>query len=281
MKRIVLIPLFLLLPVVASAYQVYVRDTILIACIGALGLNLLIGYAGQISTGHGAFIGVGAFASALLSTRLGAPFWLSVPVAGAITALVGFGVGLPSVRIRGLYLAVSTLAAQVLISWLLSRPFLAGSGSITAPRPEFLQDDRAYYFALLGVLVLATMFLHNLRRTRPGRAMLAVRDRELAACVIGIDAARVKLAAFGLSAVYAGIAGALLAHLNRSVNFEQFQLDLSIQYLAMVVIGGLGSVRGSLFGAAFVTLLPIVLRTVVASMEDVAPAMRAPTTTTS
>ena len=140
-----LIPLFLLLPVVASAYQVYVRDTILIACIGALGLNLLIGYAGQISTGHGAFIGVGAFASALLSTRLGAPFWLSVPVAGAITALVGFGVGLPSVRIRGLYLAVSTLAAQVLISWLLSRPFLAGSGSITAPRPEFLQDDRAYY----------------------------------------------------------------------------------------------------------------------------------------
>ena len=98
-----------------------------------------------------------------------------------------------------------------------------------------------------------------------------MRDRELAACVIGIDAARVKLAAFGLSAVYAGIAGALLAHLNRSVNFEQFQLDFSIQYLAMVVIGGLGSVRGSLFGAAFVTLLPIVLRSVVAPIEDVAP----------
>jgi branched-chain amino acid transport system permease protein len=269
--RFVGFAVLLLVPVVATPYQVYVLDTILIACIGALGLNVLTGYAGQISVGHAGFVGVGAFSAALLASRASAPLWLSVPTAGCSAAAVGLVVGLPSARIRGLYLAVSTLAAQALITWALSRPALAGGGSIAAPRPDLLQDDRAYYFVLLGVLVLAATFIARLSRSHLGRAMLAVRDREIAASVIGIDVARVKLMAFALSALYAGIAGGLLAHLGRSVNYEQFGFEMSIQFLAMIVIGGLASVRGSLVGAAFVTLLPIVLRSVVAPLEGVLP----------
>jgi branched-chain amino acid transport system permease protein len=269
--RFVGFAVLLLIPVAATPYQVYVLDTILIACIGALGLNLLTGYAGQISVGHAGFVGVGAFSAALLASRAGAPLWLSVPAAGCLAAGVGLAVGLPSARIRGLYLAVSTLAAQALITWALSRPVLAGGGSIAAPRPDLLHDDRAYYLVLLGMVLLAATFIARLSRTHLGRAMLAVRDREIAASVIGINVARVKLAAFALSAFYAGIAGGLLAYLGRSVNYEQFGFDMSIQFLAMIVIGGLASVRGSLIGAVFVTLLPIVLRGIVAPLEAVLP----------
>jgi branched-chain amino acid transport system permease protein len=261
----------LALPLLASQYQVYVASTILIACIAALGLNLLTGFTGQISIGHGAFVGIGAFTSALLVSRAGAPVWLSIPAAGVLTTAIGCLVGLPSVRIKGLYLAIATLAAQMIVEWTLSRPMVAGSGSVSAPRPEVLQDDHAYYVVLLAATVVATLFARNLTPTRVGRAMLAVRDREVAASVIGIDVPRVKLMAFGLGAFYAGIAGALLAHLSRSVNFEQFRLELSIQYLAMIVIGGLGSVRGSILGAVFVTLLPIALRSGLAPVQSVIP----------
>jgi len=243
----------------------------LVACIGALGLNLLTGYAGQISIGHGGFLGVGAFASALLVSKAGVPFVLSVPAAGTITALVGLVFGIPSVRIKGLYLAIATLAAQVIIEWALSRPAIAGTGSVAAPRPALLQDDRAYYFVLLSVAVVAVVLAENILRTRIGRALVAVRDQDIAASVIGVNVARYKLLAFGLSSFYAGIAGALLGHLGTAVNFEQFQVDLSIQYLAMIVIGGLGSIPGSIFGAAFITILPIVLRNVVDAFKGVLP----------
>lgn len=266
-----LLVMFIGVPLFATAYQVYVVDTILVACIGALGLNLLTGYAGQISIGHGGFLGVGAFASALLVTKAGLPFWISVPAAGLITALVGLLFGIPSVRIKGLYLAIATLAAQVIIEWALSRPAIAGTGSVAAPRPAELQDDRAYYFLLLAVTIAAVILAENILRTRIGRAMVALRDQDIAASVIGINVARYKLLAFGVSSFYAGIAGALLGHLGKSVNFEQFQIDLSIQYLAMIVIGGLGSIPGSMFGAAFITILPIVLRNAVEIFQSVLP----------
>ncbi len=266
-----LLVMYVAVPFLASAYQVYVLDTILVACIGALGLNLLTGYAGQISIGHGGFLGVGAFASALLVSKAGLPFWISVPAAGLITAFVGLLFGIPSVRIKGLYLAIATLAAQVIIEWALSRPAIAGTGSVAAPRPAELQDDRAYYFLLLTVTVIAVILAENILRTRIGRAMVALRDQDIAASVIGINVARYKLLAFGVSSFYAGIAGALLGHLGKSVNFEQFQIDLSIQYLAMIVIGGLGSIPGSIFGAAFITVLPIVLRNVVEVFHNILP----------
>jgi branched-chain amino acid transport system permease protein len=266
-----LLVMYVGVPLVATPYQIYVVDTMLVACIGALGLNLLTGYAGQISIGHGGFLGVGAFASALLVTKAGLPFWAAVPAAGLITALVGLVFGIPSVRIKGLYLAIATLAAQVIIEWALSRPAIAGTGSVAAPRPAALQDDRAYYFVLLSVVVVAVVLAENILRTRIGRALVAVRDQDIAASVIGVNVARHKLVAFGLSSFYAGIAGALLGHLGTAVNFEQFQIDLSIQYLAMIVIGGLGSIPGSLFGAAFITILPIVLRNVVETFKGLLP----------
>jgi branched-chain amino acid transport system permease protein len=253
----------------------YVLDTIMIACIGAVGLNLLTGYAGQISIGHGGFIGVGAFASALLGARAGVPFWLSVPLAGLITAVVGMIFGIPSVRIKGLYLAIATLAAQVIIEWFLARPAVAGTGSIAAPRPTLgplsFADDRLYYFVVLTAAVIAVLVAENLLRTHIGRAFVAVRDQDIAAEVLGVNVAGYKLLAFGLSSFYAGVAGALLGHLGKSVNYEQFTVDLSIQYLAMIVIGGLGSIPGSLFGAAFITLLPVVLRNVVDTFKDALP----------
>jgi branched-chain amino acid transport system permease protein len=266
-----LVAMLTVVPLLASTYQVYVVTTLLIACIGALGLNVLTGLAGQISIGHGAFIGVGAFASALLVSRANLPFWLSLPAAGCTAALVGLAFGLPSVRIKGLYLAIATLAAQVIIEWVLSRPAIAGGGSVAAPRPALLEDDRAYYILVLCVTLLGVVFAANLVRTRIGRALVAVRDRDIAAAVIGVDVPRYKLLAFGVSSFYAGVAGALLGHLGRAVNYEQFQLELSIQYLAMIVIGGLGSIRGSVFGAVFVTLLPIVLREVLSGFDGALP----------
>lgn len=266
---------YTLVPLLASSYQIYVLDTILIACIGALGLNILTGYAGQVSIGHGAFIGVGAFASALLGARAGLPFWISVPLAGLITAVVGMLFGIPSVRIKGLYLAISTLAAQVIIEWFLARPAIAGTGSVPAPRPTLgpisFNDDRAYYFILLTATVLAVLVAENILRTRIGRAFVAVRDQDIAAEVLGVDVARYKLLAFGLSSFYAGVAGALLGHLGKAVNYEQFTIELSIQYLAMIVIGGLGSIPGTIFGAAFITLLPVFLRNVLDALKEALP----------
>ena len=270
-----LLVLYLLVPLAATSYQMYVLDTILIACVGALGLNLLTGFAGQVSIGHGAFLGVGAFASALLGAKAGLPFWISVPVAGLITAVVGMIFGIPSVRIKGLYLAIATLAAQVIIEWALARPAIAGTGSVPAPRPSLgpfsFDDDRAYYFIVLTITVAAVFVTENFVRTRVGRAFVAVRDQDVAAEVLGVDVPRYKLLAFGLSSFYAGIAGALLGHLSKAVNYEQFTIDLSIQYLAMIVIGGLGSIPGTIFGAAFITLLPIVLRDVLNTLKDVIP----------
>ena len=270
-----LVVMYVVVPMVASPYQIYIVDTILVACIGALGLNLLTGYAGQISIGHGAFLGVGAFTSALLATRLNLAFWVTVPIAGVVTALVGMLFGIPSVRIKGLYLAIATLAAQIIIDWFLSRPAIAGTGSVPAPRPQLgpiaFTDDRLYYFILLTVVIGAVVFAENLLRTRIGRAFIAVRDQDIAASVIGVNVTRYKLLAFGVSSFYAGIAGALLGHLSQAVNYEQFTIELSIQYLAMIVIGGLGSIPGSIFGAAFVTLLPIVLRNVVDAFRDFLP----------
>jgi len=259
--------LYVVVPLVASPYQIYVLDTLLVATIGALGLNLLTGYAGQISIGHGGFIGVGAFTSAILVSKLGVPLAISVPAAGLLTAGLGLLVGLPSLRIKGLYLAIATLAAQVIIDWALSRPAIAGTGSVAAPRPGLLQPDRAYYVVLLSVTILAVIGIENLLRTRLGRALIAVRDQDIAASVIGVSVGRYKLLAFGLSSFYAGVAGALLGHLNGAVNFEQFQLDLSIQYLAMIVIGGLGSIPGAIFGAVFVSLLPILLRNLAGTLD--------------
>src|SRR5690349_3321889 len=235
----------LVVPLVVHEYYLSILNLIFIAIVGALGLNILVGYTGQISIGHGAFMSVGAYTAANLAVKLGLPFWLTLPAGGLMAALIGVVVGMPSLRIKGLYLAIATLAGQLIIEWTINRvPAISGGAqaSIEVDRPS-----------LFGVTL-------NLVRSRIGRAFVAVRDQDIAAEIIGINIYRYKLLAFAISSFYAGVCGVLYTYYFGIANYEQFQLVVSIDYLAMIIIGGLGSVLGSILGATFVTLLPIVIR---------------------
>jgi branched-chain amino acid transport system permease protein len=205
--------------------------------------------------------------AANLITRLGAPFWLAIPAGGAMGALIGALIGIPSLRIKGLYLAIATLAGQLIIEWTINHvPWISGGvqASIEVPRPTFfgmqLRTQTQFYLFLLFFAVLAIVATINLMRSRIGRALIAIRDQDIAAEIIGIDIFRYKLLAFAISSFYAGVTGVLYTYYLGIANYEQFQIGVSIDYLAMIIIGGLGSVLGSIFGAIFVTLLPIVTR---------------------
>jgi branched-chain amino acid transport system permease protein len=264
---VTLVLLFLVLPLAVHEYYLSIANLVSIAIVGALGLNLLVGYTGQISVGHGAFMSVGAYTAANLATRLDCPFWLALPLGGLMAALVGAVVGIPSLRIKGLYLAIATLAGQLIIEWTINHVTWISGGaqaSIQVPRPTFgpwvIASQRQMYFLLLAFVVLAVVGALNLLRTRIGRAFIAIRDHDIAAEIIGIGIFRYKLIAFAISSFYAGVTGVLYTYYLGVANYEQFQLGTSIDYLAMIIIGGLGSVLGSIFGAAFVTLLPIAIR---------------------
>jgi len=255
------------LPATLHEYYLSIINLVSIAVVGALGLNILVGYTGQISIGHGAFMSVGAYTAANLAVRLEAPFWVALPLGGLMAAAVGAVVGIPSLRIKGLYLAIATLAGQLIIEWLINHVTWISGGaqaSIQVPRPALLgyeiASQRGMYFFLLFFAVLAIVGTLNLMRSRIGRAFIAIRDHDIAAEIIGIDIFRYKLLAFAISSFYAGVAGVLYSYYLGIANYEQFQIVVSIDYLAMIIIGGLGSVLGSIFGAAFVTLLPIAIR---------------------
>jgi len=256
-----------ILPLSVHEYYLSILNLIFIAIVGALGLNILVGYTGQISIGHGAFMSVGAYTAANLAVRLGLPFWLTLPAGGLMAALIGVVVGMPSLRIKGLYLAIATLAGQLIIEWTINHvPAISGGAqaSIEVARPDlfgfvFNTQTRLYYF-LLFFAVLAIVATLNLMRSRIGRAFIAVRDQDIAAEIIGINIYRYKLLAFAISSFYAGVCGVLYTYYFGIANYEAFQIVVSIDYLAMIIIGGLGSVLGSVLGAIFVTMLPIVIR---------------------
>ena len=256
-----------IVPLALGEYYISILNLILIAVVGALGLNILVGYTGQISIGHGAFMSVGAYTAANLVTHLDAPFWITIPAGGIMAALIGAVVGIPSLRIKGIYLAIATLAAQLIIEWTINHvPAISGGvqASIQVPRPVFfgtpLKTETQRYLFLMGFVVLAIVGTSNLVRSRIGRAFIAVRDQDVAAEIIGTDIFRYKLWAFAISSFYAGVTGVLYSYSLGIANYEMFQLTVSIDYLAMVIIGGLGSILGSILGAIFVTLLPIVTR---------------------
>ena len=258
---------FAVLPLTLHEYYRSIVNLIAIAVVGALGLNILVGYTGQISIGHGAFMSVGAYTAANLAVRLDCPFWLAVPLGGLMAALVGAVVGVPSLRIKGLYLAIATLAGQLIIEWTINHVTWISGGaqaSIQVPRPRLgglvISSQRGMYFLLMVVVALAVIGAMNLVRSRIGRAFVAIRDHDLAAELIGIDIFRYKLLAFAISSFYAGVTGVLYTYYLGVANYEQFQLVTSIDYLAMIIIGGLGSILGSIFGAIFITLLPILIR---------------------
>jgi branched-chain amino acid transport system permease protein len=265
---VVLAVLFIVVaPLTLSTYPLSILNLILIAVVGALGLNILVGYSGQISIGTGAFMSVGAYTAANLVTQLHAPFWVALPAGGLMSALIGAVVGIPSLRIKGIYLAIATLAAQLIIEWTINHvPAISGGvqASIMIPRPSIfgmqLKSEAQIYCFLMFFVVLALVATLNLVRSRIGRAFVAIRDQDIAAEIIGINIFRYKLYAFAISSFFAGVTGVLESYYLGIANYEQFQIDVSIDYLAMVIIGGLGSVLGSVLGAIFVTLLPIVTR---------------------
>jgi branched-chain amino acid transport system permease protein len=258
---------FVVLPLAVHEYYLSIVNLVSISVIGALGLNILVGYTGQISIGHGAFMSVGAYTAANFAVRLGFPFWLSLPLGGLMAAAVGAVVGVPSLRIKGLYLAIATLAGQLIIEWTINHvTFISGGvqASIQVPRPSLfgyaIASQTQMYFFLLIFVVLALVATMNLVRSRVGRAFIAIRDHDIAAEIIGVNIFRYKLIAFAISSFYAGVTGVLYTYYLGIANYEQFQIVTSIDYLAMIIIGGLGSVLGSVFGAIFVTLLPILIR---------------------
>ncbi|VVE25635.1 branched-chain amino acid ABC transporter permease [Pandoraea anhela] len=266
----VLVVAFGVLPWVASEYWLTaILVPFLVFSLAALGLNLLTGYAGQLSLGTAAFMAVGAYASYNFQLRIeGMPILASFALGGVCAALVGIAFGLPSLRIKGFYLAVATLAAQFFVLWVLTKfPWLSNnssSGVITAQKISVFGVDvdtpvRKYLF-VLGVVTLMALIAKNLVRSHIGRAWMAVRDMDVAAEVIGIPLMRVKLLAFAVSSFYCGVAGALYAYCYLgSVEPDGFSLDLSFRILFMIIIGGVGSILGSFLGAAFILLLPILL----------------------
>src|SRR2546423_6846764 len=210
---------------------------------------------------------VGAYTAANLANRLGSPWPINLLAGGLMAALIGAVVGIPSLRIKGLYLAIATLAGQLIIEWTINHvTFISGGvqASIEVARPRLgplvLSSQRAMYYFLLVFVVLAIVGTMNLMRTRVGRAFIAIRDQDIAAEIIGINIFRYKLLAFAISSFYAGVTGVLYTYFLGIANYEQFQIGVSIDYLAMIIIGGLGAGPGAIFGAPFVPLLPLALR---------------------
>ena len=271
----------LVFPFLASPYWLNLANQIAIATIGALGLNILVGYTGQISLGQGAFMAVGAYTSALLTLRLGLPWGVSIVAACFTTAAVGVFFGLPSLRLKGLYLAISTLAAQEIFEWIVTHwtALTGGVEALVVPAPrlfgERLNTDFGFYW--LGIILAGAtaLFTANLFRSRIGRSFVAVRDQDIAASVIGVDVFRTKLLAFATSSFFVGLAGALTAYYRNIISWERFTLETSILYLAMIIVGGLGTIRGSLFGAALITLLPAMISTLGRELQQSAPAIAA------
>ncbi|NWF53452.1 MAG: branched-chain amino acid ABC transporter permease [Syntrophaceae bacterium] len=230
--------------------------------IGASGLNILKGYTGVISLSQAAFMGVGAYTVAILSTKVGLPLWVNLPAAGVVTMVVGIIAGMPSLRLRGFYLAMATLAAQFLLEYVFKNweSLTHGVQGLFITPPQIfglnMNNDRVFYFAVVPLAFMAVLGTRNLLQTKVGRAFTAIRDRDIAAELIGINVFKYKLISFGISSFYAGIAGGLWCYYMTIINPEAFTLQVSIDYIAMVIVGGMGTVLGPVYGAIFIILLP-------------------------
>lgn len=260
------IVLLFVLPFFLDDYFLYLFNIIFIAVIGATGLNILTGITGLISLGQGAFIGVGAYAAGYLSNRYGINFLVAIPLAGFITAGVGMIFGIPSLRLKGLYLSIATLAAQFILEFLFIRAesITGGVAGLSLDYGNFLgisiDNDFKFYFFGLVVTIILLLIAKNIVRTKVGRAFLSIRDNYIAAEAMGINIFKYKMVSFGISSFFAGVAGAMWAFYITIITPEHFTIGVSIQYLSMIIIGGLGKILGSIFGAVFMTLLPEFLR---------------------
>jgi branched-chain amino acid transport system permease protein len=271
MTRRQLIPIAILLlvacalPLVVSNYRVFQFNLVLVYAIALLGLNILTGYNGQISLGHGAFYAIGAYCAAILMDKYGVPYWATLPVAAAVCLVVGFLFGLPALRLEGLYLALATFALGVSLPHLLKYHHLEKwtggvQGIVIAkPDPPFglpINADQWLYYFTLAVAIVMFLLAWNLLRGRIGRALVAIRDNHIATEAMGVNNAIFKSLAFGVSAMYTGVAGALGAIAIQYVAPDSFNIFVSIVFLVGIVIGGLASISGAIYGALFIQFVP-------------------------
>lgn len=252
-------------PFALNGYALYLLTLAEIFALVALGLNVLTGYAGQISLCHAAFFGVGAYATALLTTKAGLPYLVSLPLGALLTTMIGAIVAVPALRLKSLYLAIATLGFGVVLQKIIFewRGLTGGGGGLALGAPTIAGQElgaTGLYYLTLAFVVVGLWGAYNVSRGRTGRALLLIKESEIAAASLGIDIARYKVMAFAISAFYAAIAGGLYACLVRYINPESFNVGLSIGFLSMVVIGGLGTIGGSIVGAAFYVIVPELLR---------------------
>ncbi len=260
--------LLLLFPFMASDYWLYLACLVSINVAGATGLNILTGYTGLVSLGQAAFMGLGAYTVAIVQARWGTPVLFNLLAGGFVAMLGGIVVGLPSLRVKGLYLAIATIAASFIAHFLFANLRLTGgtAGLTLQPATVFgvvLDTSFRLYWVIVPVTLLMLLGAANLFRTRIGRAFIAIRDRDISAEVLGIPLLRYKLLSFGLSSFYAGVAGGLWAYFFRVVTPESFPLLMSIFFLAAIIVGGMGSILGGILGAVFMTMVPELLKLIV------------------
>ncbi len=254
-------------PFLFKNYYVYLANYMAINVIVALGLNLLVGYTGQVSLGHAGFFAIGAYGTIIFMAELHFPFLLALPAAALVAALFGFLLGLPALRLEGPYLAIATLGFGLTITKVIGRiELFGGRQGLHAPEliigPWHLNTDRDFYYLLIPMTVLLTLAARNLVKTKVGRAFVAIRDADIAAESMGVNLTYYKTLAFAVSAFYTGIAGGMYAFVLRFVEPEVFTLIMSILFLAMVVVGGLGSIFGSITGACLLSWLDLQLRNI-------------------
>ncbi|MCF8033344.1 MAG: branched-chain amino acid ABC transporter permease [Desulfarculaceae bacterium] len=261
---IALIAALALFPFLAGSYHIYTVNLMAIHVIVALGLNLLVGYTGQISLGHAGFFAIGAYATLALMQNLGLPFLIALPLGGFISAGFGFLLGLPALRLEGPYLAIATLGFGLTITQILGRlDFLGGHMGLQSPALNIfgwtVDSDAGRYAVIMPICLFLAWGLRNLTKTRVGRAFVAIRDSDIAAECIGVNLTYYKTLAFAVSAFYTGIGGGLMAFVLGFISPHTFNIMVSIMFLAMVVVGGLGSVLGSVMGAVLITWLQLEL----------------------
>jgi branched-chain amino acid transport system permease protein len=274
----IFVALVLVCPLFMSRYQLSILNEMSIAVIGALGLNLLVGYTGQISLCHGGFLAIGAYTTALASEKLGLPFIITLPLSGLMAALLGMIVGIPALRLKGLYLALGTLAFGFIIDYVLFHWDLT-QGDMGMPVKRIsiggyaIRTETQFFYFVVAFAALATVCAKNIARSKIGRNFVAIRDRDVAAEAMGIALSKHKVMAFGISSFYAGVAGALLAHYLKWIVPGAFGLSLSIAYIAMVILGGLGTILGSVLGAVLITGIPHAIVYATDSVKDTYPAL--------
>ncbi len=264
---IILMAFLALFPFLFKNYYVYVANYMAINVIVAIGLNILVGYTGQISLGHSGFFAIGAYGTLVLMSKVGLPFVLALPAAALATAVFGFLIGFPALRLEGPYLSIATLGFGLTITRVIGRiEFFGGRQGLHAPEltigPWHLNTDRDLYYLLIILTVILTVAARNMIKTKVGRAFIAIRDADIAAETMGVNLMYYKTLAFAVSAFYTGLAGGLYAFVLRFIEPELFGLLMSILFLAMVVVGGLGSIFGAIAGACLLSYMDLELRNI-------------------